>query len=267
MHRLGWSAALSLTLALAIAPAVHAQDDDAGMDAEARALFQAGDVAFREGRFESALGYFQRAYELSRRPGLLYNLGATADRLRRDADAARWFRQYLAEQPDPPNRGEVEARLAVLDRAIAEHDAATPPPADTTTTTDTTEASAASDANAIPVVSPAEPAPASDGGPGPGPWIIVGVGAALVVVGAILIGIAVADVSAVEGAPRGTTWASVADAYDRSEPLSVAGSVLIGAGAIGVLGGVLWGVSGGGRGDDDVSLRIGPGSISMTGSF
>lgn len=83
-------------------------------DREARAHFEAARIAYEDGRFEDALAAFQRSYELSRRAELLYNMGQCADRLRRDADALRWFEQYLAEAPAPENRGEVEQRIRAL---------------------------------------------------------------------------------------------------------------------------------------------------------
>src|SRR5262245_1460475 len=89
-----------------------AEPEVAGLDAEAHALYDAGEVAFHEERFENALDYFQRAYELSHRPELLYNVGTTADRLRHDEEALAAFEQYLAELPTTRNRGEVESRIA-----------------------------------------------------------------------------------------------------------------------------------------------------------
>lgn len=95
-----------------------ASDADPGLDpardAEARALFEAGRVAFSDGRFEDALQYFTRAYELSGRAVLLYNVGTSQDRLRHEAEAVAAFERYLELAPDAPNRREVEGRLRVL---------------------------------------------------------------------------------------------------------------------------------------------------------
>ena len=103
-------------------PSARAQDVQAGvspeadetLDEEARALFSAGNTAFDAGRFEDALGYFQRAYELSHRPVLLYNIGITADRLRRDDQALTAFEQFVAELPEHPHHAEVLARVRAL---------------------------------------------------------------------------------------------------------------------------------------------------------
>jgi tetratricopeptide (TPR) repeat protein len=95
-------------------------------DEEARALFEAGRIAFRDGRFEEARGHFLRSYELSGRAELLYNIASADDRLRHDDAALRGFEQYLAEVADAPNRAEVEARIAVLRAAIAANTPAAP---------------------------------------------------------------------------------------------------------------------------------------------
>jgi tetratricopeptide (TPR) repeat protein len=239
-----------------------------GQDAEARALFSAGEVAFTEGRFENALEYFRRSYELSHRADLLYNIGAACDRLRRDAEALAAFEQYLAERPDSPRRSEVEARLAVLRRTAAAATAATATTTaiEPTTTTTTTEEPAVRD-------------PREDGedtpsrSPSVAPWIVLGIGAAAAIAGGTLVGLAVADVGTVEGAPVGSMWSSVSDAYGRSEGLSIAGFVLLGVGGAAIAAGLGWGIvdlgSSGGSGETAPQARItiGPGGVSIEGSF
>ncbi len=135
----------SLPLALAIlcaAPSVvGAQDasgasaDDAELDeasieaaraaeeAEARQQFDDARLAFAEGRNEVALAAFQRAYELSGHPELLYNIGLVHDRLRNDREALASFEQYLEEVPAAENRVSVESRIRVLRESIEREDA------------------------------------------------------------------------------------------------------------------------------------------------
>jgi len=90
----------------------------------ARGLFQAGKAAYEAGRYEQALDYFEQAYEQSKRPRMLYNIGQAADRLRRDERALEAFRAFLAAVPDEPVREEVEMRIAALERAVAEREQA-----------------------------------------------------------------------------------------------------------------------------------------------
>jgi len=133
-----WLVAASSLPSSSIGPATaHAQaeaastteeesTDTPSRDREARAIYEAAVVAFDEGRFEDALRLFRRAYELSERAELLFNVGTAADRLRYNEEALEAFEAYLAARPDADNRANVEARIAVLRRAIA--DAARPTP-------------------------------------------------------------------------------------------------------------------------------------------
>ena len=98
-----------------------AQDAD---DDRAHTLFVRGREAFAQAHYEQALQLFQRAYEASARPELLYNIGQTADRLRLDDVALDAFHRYLGAAPDADHRAEVEARIAALERVRA--DATTP---------------------------------------------------------------------------------------------------------------------------------------------
>lgn len=104
-------------LVLTHAGATAAQSDP-GRDAEARGLFEAGRAAFDQGRYQDALGYFDRAYQLSRRPQLLYNLGQVHDRLRHDEEALTAFQQYLKQVPGAENRAEVEHRIQAMRQAM-----------------------------------------------------------------------------------------------------------------------------------------------------
>lgn len=81
-------------------------------------MFEAGRAAFDQGRYQDALGYFDRAYQLSRRPQLLYNLGQVHDRLRHDEEALTAFQQYLKQVPGAENRAEVEHRIQAMRQAM-----------------------------------------------------------------------------------------------------------------------------------------------------
>lgn len=100
---------------LLCATELRAQDT---RDLEARRLYEAGEVAFRSGRYEDALERFRDAYELSERPELLYNIASTAERLRRDEEALDGYRRYLDALPTAHNRDEVAARIQILERSL-----------------------------------------------------------------------------------------------------------------------------------------------------
>ncbi|MCA9575928.1 MAG: tetratricopeptide repeat protein [Polyangiales bacterium] len=100
------------TVGWGLAPSVASAQNSA--DEEARALFEAGRLAFSRGRYEQALGHFQEAYELSHRSALLYNIGTTHDRLRQDQQAIDAFEQFLEAEPDSDLVPEVQERVRIL---------------------------------------------------------------------------------------------------------------------------------------------------------
>ncbi len=91
---------------------------EAHLDNAARELFLAGRAAYEAGRYEEALTQFQRAHSLSGRNELLFNIGQSFDRLRRDADAIEAFERYLQTEPAQDERVAIEARLAILRRHV-----------------------------------------------------------------------------------------------------------------------------------------------------
>jgi tetratricopeptide (TPR) repeat protein len=267
MRSLLLSLALTLLAAPALAQAPTASSPDpttAATDEEAHQLFEAGRVAFSAGRNEAALRYFQQAYELSHRYELLYNIGQANDRLRRDDDALRAFEQYLAEAPaEIPNRGEVVSRIEVLRTALAAHTAAPPErdDADATDTHDDDHAAAAHDT-----------APAAGGGDATPGWIVFGVGAALIVGGALTLVFGEMDRATVESPAMGATWPQIMGAYDRAPILEGVGIALLGVGVVGAgVGLALALTSGGSGGSGHASLRLSPmiggAGLSLTGSF
>ena len=117
------SMALAAMLAcLTFVDAAKAQQPNEQLDEAARLTFQSAREAFVGGDYERALGLFRQAYNLSQRPGLLYNIAQTLDRLRRDAETLQALRDYLQAYGDAPNRQEVEARIRVLEASIDEDD-------------------------------------------------------------------------------------------------------------------------------------------------
>lgn len=95
---------------------------DAAHDEEARARFSAARLAYADGRFDDALEGFKRAYELSGRAGLLFNIGSALDRLRRDQEALEAYEAYLEKVPDADNKRFIESRIKLLRERIADED-------------------------------------------------------------------------------------------------------------------------------------------------
>lgn len=248
-RRAAWWAGLVFVGSLIVTGALASTASAQGSDEEARALYSAGEIAYNEGRFQSALDYFQRAYELSSRPALLYNIGSAAERVRQDDVALAAFERYLAEMPEAPNRPAVEARIQILRTAIAEREAR-----------EAREAATAQSAGAADGTDQAE-APEADGAEPTGdssgssvvPWIVVGAGGAVAALGAVFVGLGYKDAGTVTDAPQGSDWSSVSGAYDRAPRRQGIGFALVGVGVAAAVTGVILAVTG--DADDDASAN------------
>jgi hypothetical protein len=117
---LGLSAG-ALTPARVLADEPHAKAEPSYWSSEsriissARKFFLEGQRAFRRGRFEEALGSYRFSFGLVRNPEVLLRIADTADRLRRDREAADALRDYLTFVPRSPQREELRARIRILD--------------------------------------------------------------------------------------------------------------------------------------------------------
>lgn len=187
--------AIALALAFAAAFLVpgrataQAGGADVELDAEAQEWFQAGRMAFSNGRFDDALQAFRKAHSLSERPELLFNIGSAADRLGRDEEALEAFEAYLRERPDAPNRAEVEGRIREL-RRIVEQEAEEDAEAEAEAPTARDAASTAVEPSSVPPSGDA-PAETPERDEGPSPWLWAGIGGGVAVV-AVVVGVAVA---------------------------------------------------------------------------
>jgi tetratricopeptide (TPR) repeat protein len=224
--------------------------------AQAKEAFDVGTRAYANGEFESALASFQRAYELTGSPDLLYNIATVSDRMRRDEAALEAYEGYLEARPKSADREHVESRIDVLRAAIearkrAELDAEI-------------EARRAAIEAAARVK--AERPLTQHVGPGPGPWITIGVGSASVVTGAVLLGLGQRDQKKIEGAPPGSSYSMVQEMADRGPRRTKAGVALMGVGAAGVVGGIIWQLTGGHE-EAMPEVSIGPTGISVKGTF
>jgi tetratricopeptide (TPR) repeat protein len=103
-------------------PAAAAQpksSEKAALDVRARELFQKGDTAYAEGRYEEAHTAFHEAYELSGRPQLLFNISNALERLGRYTEAVEALEKYLASGK-AKDRDVVQKRLANLRKRVDE---------------------------------------------------------------------------------------------------------------------------------------------------
>ena len=224
--------------------------------AQAKKAFASGTRAYADGDFETALARFQRAYQLTGSPDLLYNIATVSDRLRRDEEALEAYEGYLEARPQSVDREHVEGRIEVLRAAIeARHRA---------------EIDAEIEARKAAVEAAArikaERPLTQYVGPGPGPWITIGAGGATLVAGAVLFGLGQRDQNKVENAEPGSSYSSVQEMAERGPRRTKAGIALMSVGGAAVIGGVVWQLTGGHE-EAMPEVSIGPSGISVKGRF
>jgi tetratricopeptide (TPR) repeat protein len=159
-------------------------------DEQARAHFSVGKTLYDAGRFREAAEEWEKAYALSKKDALLYNVYVA----RRDASdvpmAIDALRRYLATTaPTPEERINLQARLRAMEEAQRQAEPAPAAPA----------------AAAPAAAEPAAPADAGgdkdgegDSAPSVLPYVLIGVGGALVVGGVVTGLIANGQVSDIE---------------------------------------------------------------------
>jgi len=116
--------ALGLALVISTISPNQVRADDAeaaaetGHEEEAREAFERGRLLYDNGAFKKAAEAFDRAYALSGKPGLLYNVYIAHRDANQPAQAAEALRGYLEKVPDVENRAQLESRLAALDEGL-----------------------------------------------------------------------------------------------------------------------------------------------------
>jgi tetratricopeptide (TPR) repeat protein len=119
-------ASVALALTVGLATTAHAQADGS-QDERARLHFQAGSSHFDTGDYDSAVREFRAAYELSRRPVLLFNIYMAYERLGNLTEAVSYLERYLEEAPEVENRAALEIRLGRLRERAARGETSMPP--------------------------------------------------------------------------------------------------------------------------------------------
>jgi tetratricopeptide (TPR) repeat protein len=107
-------------------------------DEEARQLYERGKTAFEQDHAQEAYDCFRKAYMISQRPALLFNMASALTKLDRPHDAAESLRAYLRVVPDDLDRVGIEERIRALEekqRLLDDERRAREPPALRTPTT------------------------------------------------------------------------------------------------------------------------------------
>ncbi|MEM9863161.1 MAG: hypothetical protein AAF938_16315 [Myxococcota bacterium] len=162
--RNSWGLGLFAMVAAAVSMPAAAQDE--ADDSNARTLFESGTIQYERGEFREAAASYSSAYELSGRPGLLFNMYLAYRDAGEPAEAAAALRRYLDEMPAEEigdQRAMLEERAANLEAQAARENR---------------------EPEADPLAPPLEqaPPPAERGAP-IGPIVLVAAGGAAVIAG------------------------------------------------------------------------------------
>ena len=98
-------------------------------DEAARQLHEQATAHYEAGEYALALRKWQRAYEASERPKLLYNIANAHQGLLEYREAAAALRRFLDEAPDIEQRSFYQRRLEWLERAARQQSAGEAVPA------------------------------------------------------------------------------------------------------------------------------------------
>lgn len=86
---------------------------------EAKARYEQGVIAYKNGRFKDAVDLFLEADRLAPSAPLSFNIARAYEKLGDDAGALRWYRDYLRRAPDAPNAADVTALVRHFEGVLA----------------------------------------------------------------------------------------------------------------------------------------------------
>jgi hypothetical protein len=230
--------------------------------AAAKGAFQAGTASFNEADYTRAIDYWADAYrrDCTANP-LLLNLARAYELAGRKRQAVVALETFLARDPNSGEKDQINRRVEVLKKKIAEEDAAAaalPPP-----TVASTAPASATTAN--------EPAKEPKAKRSVGPWIVIGVGGAASIVGVagLLTNKKKLDDATAQCDPGRTNCPEdvARDGNDARSAMQGSG-VLLGVGLAAVAGGVVWAVLDGKRvaeANASASLPRRPSLVPMVG--
>lgn len=126
-------------------------------------------------KYKEAVDEYQAAYLISADPALLFNIAQSYRLADQPIEAVRFYRNYLRNAPDAPNRADVEKRIADLEKQMADRERAknepAPPPVVTPAPAPVAPPPVVAPAPApvAPPVAPAPPPPPVPAAPPPEP--------------------------------------------------------------------------------------------------
>ena len=118
---------ITLFIGFAVSAPVRGDDTETAKDE-----YHKGVAAFELKEYDVALAHFTESYNLSGKPGILYNLAVCQEKLGQTDRAIAYYELYLEEVPDAEDQDAVRKKVAVLknpDAVAEESDAAKKDPA------------------------------------------------------------------------------------------------------------------------------------------
>lgn len=108
---------VKLTVALFILSLASHARAESPRERQAKELYVEGKAAYEARDFQHAYDSFKRAYLISQKPELLFNMASALQGLERPHDAAEALRAYLRQVPEDPDRAAIERRIQTLEEA------------------------------------------------------------------------------------------------------------------------------------------------------
>jgi tetratricopeptide (TPR) repeat protein len=91
-----------------------------GASPQAQARFEAGVIAYEQGRFADAVALFREADRLAPSALLSLNVAKVYERMQDDPSALGAYREYLRRLPEAEDRAQVQGRIDELERKLAQ---------------------------------------------------------------------------------------------------------------------------------------------------
>jgi len=123
-------AAAVLLVSLVGARPAHAQMTQAQKD-EVKLHYQRATRAYDLQKYQEAIDEYQKAYEISGDPPMLYNIAQAYRLAEQPAEAVRYYRRFLQRMPNARNREDVERKISEQEKLAEQRkkvEPVTPPP-------------------------------------------------------------------------------------------------------------------------------------------
>lgn len=278
-----WILGLCLLLAAPAGALAQTSDDD-----QAHAHFEVAASYYEQANYESALREFQEAYRLSHRSQLFYNLSLCYQQLGDLPNAVDYLTRYLHDVTEIANRASLETRLENLRTRLAAQQAATTGTGDTGGTetgsgdtggtdsgsgdTGSTESGDTGSSDTGSADTGSSSGSSSGGGSinvgAIASFSVAGVG---LVLGAVFTGLAASEDGRVGSLPCAASRTCPDSELSGMRTDALVADIMWGVSLAGAAVGLVLllvdpGSSSGGS-DAHASLRVGPGGLSLEGSF